>query len=43
MQQRVLLLLLKTNSQLKLEPKRIQTVQLMWQAMDAEIDSGSYA
>lgn len=43
MQQRVLLLLLKKISQLKLEPRRIQNVKLMWQPVDTEIDSGSGA
>lgn len=39
MQQRILLLLLKKISQLKLEAKRIQNVKLLWQPVDAEIDS----
>ena len=43
MQQKVSLLLLKTNTHFKLEPKRIQAIELMWHAVDAEIGSGSYA
>lgn len=42
-QQKVSLLLLKTNTHFKLEPKRIQTIELMWRALDAEIGAGSYA
>lgn len=42
-QQKVSLLLPKTNTHFILEPKRIQTIELKWRAVDAEMGSAAHA
>lgn len=42
-QQKVLLLLPKTNTHFILEPKRIETIELKWRAVDAEMGSAAHA